>query len=266
MDDERIIPAKFRNFTPVFDAVTAKVGPMAALVYGRVWRYCQMADHVCRASQERIAADLGVSRKFVNEQLARLVEAGYLIDLSPEVRNRPHVYRDALKINLRVEITADEEDPDVPDVPKRPKLGGATVTPPANSDDGCNPNGPLVAPQLHRGVTDGYMSQTLLRDSLRDEEGDSNSISPQLETAWDATRQQLSLQMRPGDYRVHIKHLQLVSGGEGTLVLGAPTEYSASWVRDRLTTTIARQIEPLVGVPVKIEIIHVQGGTNGKTA
>lgn len=81
------------GFTPIFDGVTRDVGLLASAVYGRVYRYAQGADSVCRASIERLATDLDLSTRTVIRYLKTLVEEGYLVDLTPNLRNRPHSYR-----------------------------------------------------------------------------------------------------------------------------------------------------------------------------
>lgn len=65
-------------FTPTFDEVIQNLGPLAALVFGRVWRYCQGEEAKCWASHFKIAEDLGMSPRTVARKLERLVEAGYL--------------------------------------------------------------------------------------------------------------------------------------------------------------------------------------------
>lgn len=86
------------GWTPVVDVVVADVGETAALVYGRVWRYCQMRDGVCRASVERMAGEVGRSVKTVRRCLKLLCRRGYLRDRTPGRRYAPHEYADAGKV------------------------------------------------------------------------------------------------------------------------------------------------------------------------
>ncbi len=79
------------NFTPVSDKITQELDTLAALVYGKIWRYNQMKDGVCRASQIRIAKELGISDDTVNDRLKRLEAAGYIVDKTPDLRNKPHL-------------------------------------------------------------------------------------------------------------------------------------------------------------------------------
>jgi hypothetical protein len=80
-------------FTPLFDEVRQHTGLVAAAVYGVVWRYCQMSEHVCFASLETMARQAGVGRRTVMRGLAFLEEEGWIIDLTPERRNATHVYQ-----------------------------------------------------------------------------------------------------------------------------------------------------------------------------
>ena len=102
----KTVLAQVDGFTPVIDGMIPEVGAMAALIFGKAWRYCQMADGVCRAAQERIASELGLSRATVNTYFGRLCEAGYLKDLTPELSGVPHVYADTGKANLSISFTA----------------------------------------------------------------------------------------------------------------------------------------------------------------
>jgi len=77
---------------------------MTAVVYGVVWRYCQMRSGVCYASVETLTEHLGISQKSVRRHLKRLCGAKYLEDLTPGVRNKPHTYKDTAKVEMRGSI------------------------------------------------------------------------------------------------------------------------------------------------------------------
>jgi len=62
-----------------------------------MWRYCQGEQRVCSASLETIGNNLRLDRATVMRHISRLVEIGYLEDLTPGRRNRPHVYCDTGK-------------------------------------------------------------------------------------------------------------------------------------------------------------------------
>lgn len=102
----KTILASVDGWTPVIDAVVLDVGLVSAAVFGKAWRYCQMSDGVCKASQDRIADELGMSRATINTHLAKLTEAGYLKDLTPDLLGLPHQYADTGKANLSISLTA----------------------------------------------------------------------------------------------------------------------------------------------------------------
>jgi len=101
----KTVLATVDGFTPVIDAVVQDVGPMAALAFGKVWRYCQMSDGVCKASQERMAEELKITRQTMNTHIETLVNAGYLVDTTPGLLGVPHVYADTGKANLSISFT-----------------------------------------------------------------------------------------------------------------------------------------------------------------
>lgn len=97
---------EIKGWTPLMDAMVRELGLVRAAVYGVVWRHCQMKDRVCKASQETLAEILGIDRVTLNRHLKALVEAGYLIDTTPDRRNAPHVYKDAGKVLIRALLEA----------------------------------------------------------------------------------------------------------------------------------------------------------------
>ena len=121
----KTILADVDGFTPVIDSVVRDVGVMAAVVFGRMWRYCQMKDGICNASMETIAEELNLDRTTVMRHVEALEKAGYILDHSQGLRNRPHVYSDTGKAGLRVSISA-----------KLPPTGGGNENQPgvANCD------------------------------------------------------------------------------------------------------------------------------------
>lgn len=107
------IQGKIAGFTPLVDVIAEADGIVCAAVFGKVWRYCQMKDVVCKASTDTIAHGLGIDRSTVSRHLLTLCEKGYIKDLSPNVRNAPHVYVDTGKIRVHVSLTVAENTPTV---------------------------------------------------------------------------------------------------------------------------------------------------------
>jgi len=95
------------TFTPIFDAIVQDVGLVGASVYGRIWRYCQGNRHCCDAAQFTIAGQLNLSLRTVQRWIAELVQAGYLEDLTPDLKNKPHSYTTTGKLRLVVNIRAE---------------------------------------------------------------------------------------------------------------------------------------------------------------
>jgi len=126
-----------KGFTPVIDVLVAEVGLTTAAVYGVAWRYCQMSDGVCRASQETIGTHLGIGRETVSIHLQRLCEHGYLGDTTPEAVGKPHVYRDTGKAKIVALLSAE------------PAEESDTLQPVGKSDTTCR-----KIPQLPVGKSD----------------------------------------------------------------------------------------------------------------
>jgi hypothetical protein len=99
MEDKSFL-SQVKGFTPVIDVLAQELDTMTALVYGIVWRYCQMEDKVCRASKETIAHHANISPKTVQRHLQALVKAGYIEDTTPDWKHKPHVYKDAGKVQI----------------------------------------------------------------------------------------------------------------------------------------------------------------------
>ena len=93
--------SEVKGFTPVIDVLTDELGLMPAVAYGVVWRYCQMEEGVCKASMTKIARRIGVDRATVHRHIKALCEAGYLKDLTPGLRNCPHIYADTGRAKIK---------------------------------------------------------------------------------------------------------------------------------------------------------------------
>ena len=83
---------KGTSFTPVFDHLVGEIGLIKTAIIGVIWRYSQMSDKVCRASQNSIATRLNLTRQTLNKHLLELINLAYVQDLTPKVRNQPHIY------------------------------------------------------------------------------------------------------------------------------------------------------------------------------
>jgi len=99
-------------------------------VFGRVWYHCQGSLGVCVASRASMTERVRLSVRSFNRWLKRLCEAGYLEDLTPGLRNRPHTYRDTGKARLVVKVEAEEgagADATAGDAPENGRTESATT-------------------------------------------------------------------------------------------------------------------------------------------
>lgn len=99
-----------QEFTPVIDKLADKYGLVRAAVFGTVWRWCEMEDRVCKASLTKIAKRLGINKSTLLRHIKVLCEDGYLEDLTPDLRNKPHTYRDTGKAGLKLLISGFVDD------------------------------------------------------------------------------------------------------------------------------------------------------------
>jgi hypothetical protein len=102
----KTVLANVDGWTPCIDSIAQELGVMASVVFGRVWRYCQLDDGVCLASIDRIASDLKLSYNTVRTHINTLVEHGYLEDKTPHLRNHPHTYADTGKAGITITVSA----------------------------------------------------------------------------------------------------------------------------------------------------------------
>ncbi len=100
----KTILAQVDGFTPVIDSIANELGVISAVVFGRMWRFCQMSAGVCKASLETIAGKTGLSRASIMRHAKKLCEAGYLKDKTPDLRNVPHIYADTGKAGLQINL------------------------------------------------------------------------------------------------------------------------------------------------------------------
>ncbi len=152
----KTILTKVSGFTPVIDGIVRDTDLETALVFGMVWRYCQMKSEECYASIQRIADRLGLSYKTVQRRVKILVKKGYLQDITPHLRNSPHTYIDTGKAAIRsnLEATVDEDgdllDQDHPHTGYKSKHIEETL---ANVVDDLNDKGELT-PELYNILED----------------------------------------------------------------------------------------------------------------
>jgi hypothetical protein len=105
--ESRQIITEVSGFIPVFDVVSEFYDdPITALVFGRMWNYFGMKDGVCKAGLERLASEMRISRATVIRHIEKLCSDKFIIDLTPDRRNRPHEYKDGGKIVMKGSLSA----------------------------------------------------------------------------------------------------------------------------------------------------------------
>lgn len=104
----KTVLADVDGFTPIIDSMAIEHGLIYAAVFGRMWRFCQFEDGVCKASLETIAHGLHVDRATVMRYAEKLVKDGYLKDLTPNLRNVPHTYADTGKASIKIGVVAQD--------------------------------------------------------------------------------------------------------------------------------------------------------------
>jgi len=91
------------------DALVAELGLIPAAVLCVALRFCKLSDGVCRASVRTMGERLQLCSGTVHKVLKRLAAEGYLVDLTPGLRNAPHQYRDTGKASVH-EVKATVHD------------------------------------------------------------------------------------------------------------------------------------------------------------
>ncbi len=151
------MPDPAEVFTPLSRCIARECGSTAAVVWGVVWRYCQMPGGLCWASQATIAREAGLRRETVNRQLRRLVEAGYLEDLSPDSPGRTRIYADTGRARIGKRTLSPQDEPDTCDRQSQPtdtcdRQSRPTGLPPVRpAHGGCDPHAQRSVRRTHKG-------------------------------------------------------------------------------------------------------------------
>lgn len=93
------------GFSPAPDEITKKLGSTAGVVFGKIWRYCQMEHGQCEVSLERIGKELGLSWNTVSEAVDKLCnqENAYLEKIETGI-GKPNIYRHTGKFVMRLSV------------------------------------------------------------------------------------------------------------------------------------------------------------------
>jgi hypothetical protein len=252
------IPTKLKGFTPILDSMTARYGLVGAAVFGVVWRHANMRNGVCSASQERMAALLGISRITINRWIATLCTDGYLEDTTPDTKNRAHVYRVTGKAGLKQTIEAFDAGVTESDTEK---VGVS------ESDSGVTESYSSVT-ESYSSVTESYTS-IQLGEELGEEGGEenqpspsSNSIPPSAES--DAYIQELTKRFIQDHTRAGYEVVEHLAQG-AVLVWIADLnkairkgkdviDYKYEWMAERYKRLLAGENAPSTSQPIAWEV------------
>lgn len=102
--ESRQIEASTSGFTPCPDLLVQKYSHTTAMIWGKIWRFCQMPEEVCRAAIQRIADELNLSTNTIAKHISLLESGGYIQDTTPDLRNKPHIYVDTGKMRLKISL------------------------------------------------------------------------------------------------------------------------------------------------------------------
>ena len=153
----KTVLTEVRGWTPAIDYLVEKYDVYTAMVFGKMWRYCQMKDGICRASIPRMASELKLSENTFRSSLRDLLAGGFMRDLTPKAKGVPHWYQDTGRVQVLAHFSATVQETNTPD------MGG-------NVDDGD-----LEPPQNLMGSGD----QNLLPPQNLSGLGDQNTLPPQ---------------------------------------------------------------------------------------
>jgi hypothetical protein len=237
------------GWTPVIDDLVECLGLYPALVFGCVWRFCQMTHGVCHASIETMSVRLAISRSQTKHILKILVNEGFLRDLTPEQRHAPHVYEDTGKVasiahrkkwNLGVATSEDHTSPEEgeSDISALPVaiVPVQTILPEAGGQE--------VTTSAEKGGYDVTINKTLLR-----EKEDMIKIWDQL---LENFRRETSLHW----YRQYLEPCAPVSWKDGILTVEAEDEDARDFIQGRFLSTANRQIPGIADDPdATVEIV-----------
>lgn len=192
-----------------------------------------MTDRVCKASLDTLAGELNLSRMTVIRSLRDLVTDGYLRDLSPEIRNRPHVLKVTEKLATMAKWGGIVEGITNLDTKESEGISKSDTTV-TKCDSGCNN-------VLQPGVTICDLNQTLLRD--KEETSQEKPASPIQKTSAPIFLE-LEGVIDPSTLSgLAAAGCKLIMRGNHDLLVQAPDESYLSWLRDSMGAEITAQLQ-----------------------
>lgn len=270
----KTVLTEVRGWTPLIDALVQKHGVHAAAVFGRMWRYCQLEDGICRASLETIADELHLSRPTVTQHIETLIKNGYLVDRTPGRRNAPHIYADTGKAQILSQFAAVIREQETEKAAEQPTEVERNFTPPPievsknftpevpegvkKFDTGVKNLDTRCKETLQPGVKNLYMKRVFkrvfkiqLKDTSEAAELGPDELIPGTDKTPDRALKMIIGQMKAEmqitakqAFENNIRDLQAFGFNNSTneFLIMAASEISALWNDSRTRSTVTRQL------------------------
>ncbi|MEA2008846.1 MAG: DnaA N-terminal domain-containing protein [Chloroflexota bacterium] len=136
MADKKLVIKEGISYHQIPELLIAEYDLLTAAIWGVICSFINMEEHVCRASKLKIATRAGCAKRTADRRIETLINDGWIVDLTPERKNDPHVLVLGEKSynQLAVWVDKDKETP----LPKYPE-GCSPDTPNQPEDqEGCN--------------------------------------------------------------------------------------------------------------------------------
>jgi hypothetical protein len=203
-----------------------------------------MRDGVCRASVATLAARLNMNPSTIKRHLGTLIDSGYLQDLTPGRRNRPHIYQPAGKYKRKpAPETALPDDDDTEDIPTTGSAESTTSTDTGSAESTTSgaENTTRYGRKHHPGSAERAMSDTI-RYKERNSKEDTDSPTSKAKKLWEPILQNLKSQASKPFYEEYLQPITPQSWDGTNLTLTVPDPALAEIIRARLGTQITRYL------------------------
>lgn len=193
-----------------------------------------------RISQSEIMRLTGLSRRAVQQSLARLVKGGHLTIMECGTGRQSTEYRINEELILPLNTTGSR---------------GARNAP-LEDEEGVEAH--EVSPRGVVGGTQGSSNDPSTRtskDNRKDREKDTShsdsisSLSQELIEQWPAVQQELAAQTTKATYDNYLKNLTPQASPNGYLVLRCPRPGDHEWIEQRLNLIILRALRGVIAAP-----------------
>ncbi|HPC06578.1 MAG TPA: DnaA N-terminal domain-containing protein, partial [Anaerolineaceae bacterium] len=173
----------------------------------------------------------------IKRHLKMLTDTGYLVDRTPNLRNRPHIYQPGSKFTRQPapEPILPDDDDDTEDIPPAGRSERTT-----SPETGRSERPTTRSERPTRWVTENYpgmaestMSDTSLRDNRRNLKEDTDSPSSKAKKLWEPILQNLKSQASKSFYEEYLQPITPHSWDGTTLTLTVPDPGLAEIIQSR---------------------------------